>query len=227
MGKTAQNVKVEAATRWHSLRLHKHSLVEHKLTLMRDVRCSAGRFRQLTRELAMFLAFEVTRDLPLQSKSVITPDAVTQAEMIAGKKALIIPILRAGLVLAEGALEVMPAAHVGHIGFRRDEETRELSEHMVVLPDPRDRLLILLDAGIGTGDTACGAIEILKNEGVEENSIRFGTILITPTGMDQIAQKYPDVIVHALSMEDGVNDQNHIVPGFGNASDRLFGIQRS
>jgi uracil phosphoribosyltransferase len=194
---------------------------------MRDENCSTAMFRQLTRELGMFLAFEATRDLALASKLVKTPFELTEKEVIAGKKILVVPILRAGLVLAEGALEAIPAAHVGHIGFRRlDDGTYRVAEHIVVLPDPRDRMLFLLDPVIATGNTACAALEILKHEGVEENNIAFGTILVAPEGMAQVGQKFPNVVVHAISIESHLDQNHHIVPGFGDASDRLFGIKK-
>lgn len=161
----------------------------------------------------------------MREVEVIKDSAKIAKPMIKGRKAVVVPILRAGLVVADGALDAIPAAHVGHMAFQRHKKGHGVDVSMVALPEPQDRLFLLCDAVIGTGHTACKAIEVLTALDVEEDKIRFITMLISPEGAAAVTQKYPNVIVHAISQEDGLDGNGHVFPGFGDASDRLFGIR--
>ena len=212
---------------WHerfpSLHLYSHALAEHKLTLMRDRSCPASLFRRLMRELGMLLAIEATRNLPLIPKTVTGPDEITEGFVLL-QKAIIVSILRAGLGLAEGALEIMPTAHIGHIGLQRLDDWT-VQEHLIALPNPKDRFILMLDPVIGSGNTLCGAIQMLKQlASVEEQNIAIGSVLVSPIGVARVHERYPQVKIHAISMERELNKRNHIRPGFGDAADRLFGF---
>ena len=210
-----------------SLHLMRHSLAEHKLTYMRDAECSTSRFRQLVREIGMMLTVEVTRDFPLALVKLKTDNVSEEigGSVLSGNNAVVVPILRAGLILADGALEIMPGAKIGHVGLYRDPKTYDVEEYLVSLPNPQGRIFILMDTVIGTGNSACKAISILKDEqiGIIDANIRFASILVAPEGMRKLSKEHPAVRVYALSLEDGLDKGNRIMPGFGNASARLFG----
>lgn len=219
----------QESVEYPSLRLLKHPLINHKLTLMRDRFCSAVEFHALMKEIGMFLAFEVTRDLPTTLRRIEVSDALAtrsygdlEAPIMAGQNPVLVPILRAGLVLAEGVRAAMPSVSTGHIGLQRHRESPEFIEYLVALPDPEDRIFILIDPVVGTGNAACRAIEVLLEYGVSASAIRFVTLLISPEGAKLVADRHPDVPIYAVSLEQGLDARKYIVPGFGHATDRLF-----
>lgn len=200
----------------------KHPLVQHKLSLMRDKTRSTSGFRQLVREIAMLLAYEVTRELPMTTKRIETPLQEMDAPMIDGKKLVLAPILRAGLALAEGMLELIPAARVAHIGLYRDHDTLEAIEYFFKAPhDLADRLIIVTDPMLATGNSATAAIERLKARGARD--IRFVCLLAAPEGIAQMQALHPDVPIWTASIDEKLNEKGYIVPGLGDAGDRIYG----
>lgn len=200
----------------------KHPLVQHKLSLMRDKTRSTSGFRQLVREIAMLLAYEVTRELPMTTKRIETPLQEMDAPMIDGKKLVLAPILRAGLALAEGMLELIPAARVAHIGLYRDHDTLEAIEYFFKAPhDLADRLIIVTDPMLATGNSATAAIERLKARGARD--IRFVCLLAAPEGIAQMQALHPDVPIWTASIDERLNEKGYIVPGLGDAGDRIYG----
>jgi len=200
----------------------KHPLVQHKLSLMRDKTRSTSGFRQLVREIAMLLAYEVTRELPMTTQRIETPLQAMDAPMIDGKKLVLAPILRAGLALAEGMLELIPAARVAHIGLYRDHDTLEAIEYFFKAPqDLADRLIIVTDPMLATGNSATAAIERLKARGAHD--IRFVCLLAAPEGSAQMQAQHPDVSIWTAAIDEKLNEKGYIVPGLGDAGDRLYG----
>ena len=200
----------------------KHPLVQHKLSLMRDKTRSTSGFRQLVREIAMLLAYEVTRELPMTTQRIETPLQAMDAPMIDGKKLVLAPILRAGLALAEGMLELIPAARVAHIGLYRDHDTLEAIEYFFKAPqDLADRLIIVTDPMLATGNSATAAIERLKARGAHD--IRFVCLLAAPEGIAQMQAQHPDVPIWTAAIDEKLNEKGYIVPGLGDAGDRQFG----
>ncbi|MCA3630669.1 MAG: uracil phosphoribosyltransferase [Methylobacterium sp.] len=200
----------------------KHPLVQHKLSLMRDRTRSTSGFRQLVREIAMLLAYEVTRELPMTTQRIETPLQAMDAPMIDGKKLVLAPILRAGLALAEGMLELIPAARVAHIGLYRDHDTLEAIEYFFKAPqDLADRLIIVTDPMLATGNSATAAIERLKARGAHD--IRFVCLLAAPEGIAQMQAQHPDVPIWTAAIDEKLNEKGYIVPGLGDAGDRLYG----
>ncbi len=207
--------------------VHDHPLIRHKISMMRSKECETGNFRDLTREIGSFLGFQASAGFHLTAMPIPLRVSGTTENLpvIEGRKTVVVPILRAGLVVGEGVLQAMPAAHVGHLGFRRRPDDYGVDLHLVVLPDPRERDFLLCDASVGTGNTACKAIETLLAVDVPQSRIQFLTVLIAPEGARQIADRFPDVVVHAAACEDGLDNHKHVVPGFGDMDDRLFGIR--
>ncbi|MFM8749219.1 uracil phosphoribosyltransferase [Rhabdaerophilum sp.] len=200
----------------------KHPLVQHKLSLMRDKNRSTSGFRQLVREIAMLLAYEVTRELPMTTQRIETPLQAMDAPMIDGKKLVLAPILRAGLALAEGMLELIPAARVAHIGLYRDHDTLEAIEYFFKAPqDLADRLIIVTDPMLATGNSATAAIERLKARGAHD--IRFVCLLAAPEGIAQMQAQHPDVPIWTAAIDEKLNEKGYIVPGLGDAGDRIYG----
>ena len=200
----------------------KHPLVQHKLSLMRDKTRSTSGFRQLVREIAMLLAYEVTRELPMTTQRIETPLQAMDAPMIDGKKLVLAPILRAGLALAEGMLELIPAARVAHIGLYRDHDTLEAIEYFFKAPqDLAARLIIVTDPMLATGNSATAAIERLKARGAHD--IRFVCLLAAPEGIAQMQAQHPDVPIWTAAIDEKLNEKGYIVPGLGDAGDRLYG----
>ena len=214
-------------TRFPSLTLVTHPLAQHKLTYMRDVECSTSRFRQLMREVGVILAQEVLRDWPLRPASVTTPEKkhVRDATVLASK-VVVVPILRSGLVLAEGAVDVLSVAHVGHLGLGRLPDNYEnVIAYLIALPEPRDQLFILMDVVIGTGATACKAISILEDAGIQREFIRFATVLATPEGLSAVHEQFREVRIFAVATEQGIDAKTkHVLPGLGDTAARLFGL---
>lgn len=201
-----------------------HPLIQHKLTRMRDQSTGPKDFRELLEEIAMLMAYEVTRDLPLQDIEVPGPLGPARGKCILGKKLGVVPILRAGLGMVEGILRLVPNAKVGHIGLYRDETTLEPVEYYCKLPvDLSERDLFLLDPMLATGGSASAAIQFLKNRGARSGSIKFLCLLCSPRGLEVLQQAHPDVDIYTASIDQGLNDKGYILPGLGDAGDRLFG----
>ena len=201
-----------------------HPLVQHKLTLMREVRTSTKSFRQLVNEVGMLLCYEVTRDLPLQMVEIETPLEKTSAPMIAGKKLVFAPILRAGVGFLDGMLELVPSARVAHIGLYRDPETLVAVEYYFKAPhDLADRIVVVLDPMLATGNSATAAVERLKERGARE--IRFVCLLAAPEGIAHMRGQHPDVPIWTAAIDEKLNDHGYIVPGLGDAGDRMFGTK--
>src|SRR5271154_1987649 len=199
-----------------------HPLVQHKLTLMRDKRRSTKGFRQLLNEIGMLLCYEVTRDLPVEFVEVETPLETTKAPMIAGKKLVFAPILRAGVGFLDGMLELVPSARVAHIGLYRDPETLEAVEYYFKAPaDVADRLVIVMDPMLATANSAIAAIDRLKRRGVKE--IRFVCLLAAPEGVGRLGKAHPDAEIWTAAIDEKLNEHGYIVPGLGDAGDRTFG----
>ena len=201
-----------------------HPLVQHKLTLMRDKTTSTKGFRQLLNEIGMLLCYEVTRDLPLEMVEVETPLAKTMKPTIAGKKLVFAPILRAGVGFLDGMLDLVPSARVAHIGLYRDPKTLAAVEYYFKAPvDVADRLVIVMDPMLATGNSAVAAIERLKSRSVKD--IRFVCLLAAPEGVARLTTVHPDVEVWTAAIDEKLNDHGYIVPGLGDAGDRMFGTK--
>jgi uracil phosphoribosyltransferase len=201
-----------------------HPLVQHKLTLMRDKRRSTKGFRQLLNEIGMLLCYEVTRDLPIEMVDVETPLGMARAPMIAGKKLVFAPILRAGVGSLDGMLELVPSARVAHIGLYRNPETLEAVEYYFKAPaDVAERLVVVMDPMLATGNSAIAAIDRLKDRGVKD--IRFVCLLAAPEGVARLNAAHPDVGIWTAAIDERLNDHGYIVPGLGDAGDRMFGTK--
>lgn len=201
-----------------------HPLVQHKLTKMRDKATSTKTFRALMREVATLICYEVTRDLPMEKVEIETPVAPTTAYEIAGKKLVFAPILRAGLGMCEGMLDLVPSARVAHIGLYRDHETLEAVEYYFKAPeDITDRLVIVVDPMLATGHSAIAAIARLKHHGV--TNLRFVCLLAARQGVDALSAAHPDVPIWTAAVDETLNDHGYIVPGLGDAGDRTFGTR--
>ncbi len=202
-----------------------HPLIQHKLTHMRNVKTSTRTFRQLLREIALLMGYEVTRNLPLTEETILTPLTEMEAPVIAGKKLAIVPILRAGVGMADGLLELVPGARVGHIGLYRDPETKKPHEYLVKLPEVEGRTFILVDPMLATGNSAAHAVGVLNARGVLNSDIRFLALVGAPEGMRAFNRQHADVNVYVASLDSHLNEQAYIVPGLGDAGDRLFGTK--
>ena len=201
-----------------------HPLIQHKLTLMRDKDCGTKDFRQLLNEIAMLMAYEVTRDLPLMEVEIETPICKCKSKIIAGRKLGIVPILRAGLGMVDGVLSLVPAAKVGHIGLYRDPETHMPVEYYCKLPyDVAERDLIVVDPMLATGGSSIAAIEFIKKRGCK--SITLMCLVGCPEGVEAVQKAHPDVNIYIAAIDDHLNENKYIVPGLGDAGDRLFGTQ--
>jgi len=201
-----------------------HPLIQHKLTYIRDKNTGTKELRELVDEVAMLMAFEITRDLPLTDKTVETPLMKTNTKVLAGKKIGLIPILRAGLGMVDGMLKLIPAAKVGHVGLYRDPETLKPVEYYIKLPsDISERELIVIDPMLATGGSANDAIESLKKRGAK--NIRLMCLVAAPEGVEVIKENHPDVDIYLAALDERLNDHGYIVPGLGDAGDRLFGTK--
>lgn len=201
-----------------------HPLVQHKLTLMRDKNASTKSFRQLMNEIGMLLAYEVTRDLPLENIEIETPLEKTMQPVIASKKLVFAPILRAGTGFLDGMLTLVPSARVAHIGLYRDPETLTAVEYYFKAPsDIADRLVIVLDPMLATANSAIAAVDRLKERGVTE--LRFVCLLAAPEGIRNFKTHHPDVPIWTAAIDSHLNDHGYIVPGLGDAGDRMYGTK--
>lgn len=199
-----------------------HPLVQHKLSILRDERTGTKQFRDLVSELAMFEGYEAMRDLPLEDVRVTTPICETMCKQIAGKKLAVIPILRAGLGMVDGLLSLVPAARVGHIGMSRDEVTHEPHEYYCKLPqDIGERICLIVDPMLATGGSAADALRQLRYHGARD--IRLLSIVAAPEGLARVLKADPDVHVYVCAIDEGLNERAYIVPGLGDAGDRIFG----
>lgn len=199
-----------------------HPLVQHKLSIMRDKNTSTKAFRELLNEISLLMGYEITRDLPLEEVEVETPICKAKMKKIAGKKLAVVPILRAGLGMVDGLLQLVPSARVGHIGLYRDPETHQPVEYYCKLPsDVADRLVILVDPMLATGGSAVDALSMLKARGCKH--IRFMCLVAAPEGVAKVQEAHPDVDIYTASLDEKLNDHAYIVPGLGDAGDRIFG----
>jgi uracil phosphoribosyltransferase len=203
-----------------------HPLIQHKLTIIREKDCGTKVFREVVSEIAMLMAYEVTRDMPLEDIEIETPLVKTTQKTLSGKKVAIIPILRAGLGMVDGFLAMLPAAKVGHIGMYRDHETLEPVEYFVKLPtDIQERQLFIVDPMLATGGSAIAAIEALEKRGASPSSMKFICLVAAPEGMEALHSAYPDVDIYAASLDERLDENSYILPGLGDAGDRLFGTK--
>jgi len=206
------------------LTIVEHPLVSHKLTLMRDRDTSTKSFRQLLREISLLLAYEVTRSLPMTTMQVDTPICPMEAPTIAGKKLALVSILRAGNGLLDGILELIPNARVGFVGLYRDPETLQPVQYYFKVPDAlQDRLTIVVDPMLATGNSSVAAIDLLKQAGA--NNLRFLCLLAAPEGVARMKEAHPDVPIVTAALDSHLNDHGYIVPGLGDAGDRMFGTK--
>ncbi len=201
-----------------------HPLIQHKLSIMRKTETGPKEFRELLEEISMLMVYEVTRDLPTEEVEIETPICKTTVKMLAGKKLGIVPILRAGLGMVDGISNMIPACRIGHIGLYRDPETLEPVEYYCKLPhDAQERELLVLDPMLATGGSASDAITMIKKRGCKH--IRLVNLIAAPEGIARVQQDHPDVDIYVAGLDERLNDHGYIVPGLGDAGDRLFGTK--
>lgn len=201
-----------------------HPLIEHKLTFIRDLNTSKKEFKELINEVAMLMAYEITKDFPLEDVEITTPICKTKGKVLAGKKLVLVPILRAGIGMVDGILNLVPSARVGHIGLYRDENTLQPVSYYFKIPaSSEDRDFILIDPMLATGGSAVAAVDMLKSSGVK--SIRFMCLIAAPDGVKRFCSAHPDIKVYAAALDERLNEKGYIVPGLGDAGDRLFGTK--
>ncbi|TWT09897.1 uracil phosphoribosyltransferase [Streptococcus sp. sy004] len=201
-----------------------HPLIQHKLSILRRTTTSTKDFRELVNEIAMLMGYEVSRDLPLEDVEIETPITKTVQKQLTGKKLAIVPILRAGVGMVDGLLSLVPAAKVGHIGMYRDEETFEPVEYLVKLPeDINQRQIFLVDPMLATGGSAILAVDSLKKRGA--TNIKFVCLVAAPEGVKKLQAAHPDIDIYTAALDEKLNENGYIVPGLGDAGDRLFGTK--
>lgn len=206
-----------------SVHIIDHPLVQHKLSIMRDKRTSTNKFRQSLQEISMLMGYEITKDFPLTYEEIETPLQKMNAPKVAGKKVVIAPILRAGLGMVDGLLSLIPSARVGHIGMYRDEETCLPVFYYYKMPANKDRMVILTDPMLATGGSACDAIARLKEDGF--TNIRMMALVASPQGLKAVCDAHPDVDIYLAALDDDLNERKYILPGLGDAGDRIFGTK--
>ncbi|SNS52561.1 uracil phosphoribosyltransferase [Noviherbaspirillum humi] len=211
--------------RFPNLHILDHPLIQHKLSHMRDRDTSTRTFRELLREITLLMGYEITRNLPLTTVRITTPLQDIDAPVIAGKKLVVVPVLRAGIGMSDGLLELVPSARVGHIGVYRDPATHRPVEYLVRLPDVTDRIFILCDPMLATGNSAVHAVDVLRKRGVAPSQIFFLALVAAPEGVQVFQDAHPDVAVYVASLDSHLNDHAYIIPGLGDAGDRLFGTK--
>ena len=201
-----------------------HPLIQHKLSILRDEKTSSKEFRELVSEIAMLMCFEATRDLPVEEVEVKTPVAVAKCKRLAGKKLAVVPILRAGLGMVDGMVNMIPSAKVAHIGLYRDPTTHEPVKYYYKMPaDIAEREVIVVDPMLATGGSASAAIQFLKEDGVKH--IRIMSIIGAPEGVARLQKDHPDIDIYVAALDDHLNENAYIVPGLGDAGDRIFGTK--
>ena len=201
-----------------------HPLIQHKVSMMRDKNTTSKEFRDLAREVAILMAFEVTRDMPTEDVEIETPICPTTVKMLAGKDVAIIPILRAGLGFVDGMLEIIPNAKIGHVGLYRDPVTHEPVEYYCKLPEDIDkRRVIIVDPMLATGGSAVAACDFVKSKGAKDISLMF--LIAAPEGIDALTKAHPDVDIYIAAKDEKLNENAYIVPGLGDAGDRIFGTK--
>lgn len=201
-----------------------HPLIQHKVSLMRDKETGSKEFRELLSEISMLMAYEVTRDLPLKTVEIETPICRASTQVISGKKLAIVPILRAGLGMVDGIMKLVPAAKIGHIGLYRDPNTLEPVEYYCKLPaDVEERELLVVDPMLATGGSASAAIGFIKKRG--GRAIKLVCLIAAPEGVARVQKDHPDVDIYVAAMDQKLNDHGYIIPGLGDAGDRLFGTK--
>ncbi len=208
--------------RFANLLLVDHPLIQHKLTHMRDRTTSTRTFRQLLREVTLLMGYEITRELPLTTRDIETPLAATRAPVIAGKKVAVVPVLRAGLGMADGLMELIPSARQGHIGMYRGDDHRPV-EYYVRLPETEGRMFIVCDPMLATGYSAVHAVQTLIDHGVPADAIVFLALVAAPEGVAAFEQRHPRVPVYVAALDSHLDEHAYIVPGLGDAGDRLYG----
>lgn len=206
-----------------SVHIIDHPLVQHKLSIMRDKRTSTNKFRQSLQEISMLMGYEITKDFPLAYEEIETPLQKMKAPKVAGKKVVIAPILRAGLGMVDGLLSLIPSARVGHIGMYRDEETCLPVFYYYKMPANKNRLVILTYPMLATGGSACDAIARLKEDGF--TNIRMMALVASPQGLKAVCDAHPDVDIYLAALDDDLNERKYILPGLGDAGDRIFGTK--
>lgn len=204
--------------------LIEHPLIQHKMTLLRQKETGTKDFREIVNEIARLLAYEVSRDLPLEDVEIETPLTKTVQKQIAGKKVVLVPILRAGLGMVDGILDLIPAARVGHVGMYRDEETMQPVEYFVKMPDNlEDRDIYVLDPMLATGGSAKLGMEALLKRGAKKENIKFICLVAAPEGVEAFSEDYPEIQIYAAALDERLNEDAYIIPGLGDAGDRLYG----
>lgn len=206
-----------------NLHIIDHPLIQHKLTQMRKENTPKHEFRQLLREIALLMGYEITRGLPLTTEMISTPITSMEAPVLAGKTPAIVPILRAGLGMADGLLELIPEADEGHIGMYRDPITKKPIEYLVKLPNANGRIFFLVDPMLATGNSAVAAVDTLIKHGADLTKIKFMCLVAAPEGISVFNQKYSSIPIYTAALDEKLNERAHIVPGLGDAGDRLFG----
>lgn len=201
-----------------------HPLIQHKISHIRDIRTGTNEFRKCIEEIAMLMGYEALRDLPVEDVEVETPIEKCMTPMLAGKKLAVVPILRAGLGMVNGILALVPSAKVGHIGLYRDPETHEPHEYYCKLPEPIDlRTIVVVDPMLATGGSGSEAVEFIKQHGGK--NIKFMCIIAAPEGIEALTAAHPDIQIYCGALDDRLNEQKYIVPGLGDAGDRIFGTK--
>ena len=211
-------------TKFPTLRVLDHPLITHKLSHMRDVNTSTRTFRQLLREITLLMGYEIFRDLPMTTQKITTPICDMDAPVIAGKKVAIVPVLRAGLGMADGLMELIPSARQGHVGLYRGDDHRPV-EYYVRLPEIEGRIFIVCDPMLATGYSGAHAVQVLIDRGVKPEMIRFLALVAAPEGLEVFAQHHPKVAVFVAALDSHLNEKAYIVPGLGDAGDRIFGTK--
>lgn len=203
-----------------------HPLIQHKLTMIRQKACGTKVFREVVNEISMLMAYEVSRDLPLEDIEIETPMVKTVQKTLSGKKVAVVPILRAGLGMVDGIVELIPAAKIGHVGLYRDHNTLEPVEYFVKLPsDIAERQLFVVDPMLATGGSAVAAIDALLKRGAQPSSIKFVCLVAAPEGVEILQQAHPDIDIYTACLDEKLNENGYILPGLGDAGDRLFGTK--
>ena len=222
--KTESLAAMKQDPRFPNLFILNHPLIHHKLTHMRDKDTSTRTFRELLREITLLMGYEITRNLPLTNRHIDTPMGPMDAPVIAGRKLAVVPVLRAGVGMSDGLVELIPSARIGHIGVYRDEHHRPV-EYLVRLPDLEDRTFILCDPMVATGYSAVHAVDVMKKRGVPDENILFLALVAAPEGVEVFQQAHPGVKLFVASLDSHLDENAYIIPGLGDAGDRLFGTK--